>query len=59
MKTRSNHNQGELVKRLFRQLFELQIKLEKVNEFDADPSLRRIIASIDKLLETLLDNSID
>jgi len=43
-----------VVKQLFRQLFEAQIELER-NPDDMNPRLRRVILTIDDLLERILD----
>jgi hypothetical protein len=53
------HQPEELTKRLFRQLFELQIRLEKVYELDADPEIQVITAKIDQQLEVILKYSED
>jgi hypothetical protein len=49
----------EVTKRLFRQLFDLQIRLEKAYELNADPEIKVIIEKIDHLLQTILDNTLD
>ena len=54
MKTTPEHITNEVVKQLFRQLFEAQIELER-NPDDMNPRLRRVILTIDDLLERILD----
>ena len=53
MKTTTEHSPNEATKRLFRQLFEAQYKLERYADY-SDPQVAVIITMIDQLLEDML-----
>ena len=53
MKTTTENSPNEATKQLFRQLFEVQYKLERYAD-SSDPQVAVIISMIDQLLEDML-----